>query len=109
MNIITKQEKIYPEESSAVSSELQNSGHDEPPEGQEVSLEEKSVPENPKLIPQTNQTLNPAHEKPNLEVLPGKYFKPTFHYNFDAPIPEDRSENISFDVSLPEILKYKGA
>ena len=109
MNIITKQEKIYPEESTAVSSELQNSGHDELAERQEVSLEEKSVPENPKYIPQTNQALIPAHEKPNLEVLPGKYFKPTFHYNFDAPIPEDRSENISFEVSLLEILKYKGA
>ena len=109
IHIEPKKEKLYPEESMAVSSELLNSGHGEPIQGQEVSLEEHSIPENQKNIPQTIKATIPAHEKPNLEVLPAKYFNPPFHYNFDAKIPEDRSENISFGTSLPEILKNKGA
>ena len=114
LNFTPKQEKIYAEESislqsTAVSSELQNPSYDKLPQDPEVTLEELSVTEKTNSIPQTRKVHRPFDEKQNLEVLPATYFNPPFQYNFDAQIPEDRSENIPFNASLSEILKNKGA
>merc|ERR1719342_946672 len=47
--------------------------------------------------------------EPNIDILPASEYRPTFKINFNAKIPEDYTEKVSFDVKLSDILEHKSA
>ena len=97
--IIPKLEKISHEERNGIPGApavMQNIALEGSPlaEEMEITLEEKSGEKKLSIYP-------------NIDVLPAKYFNPTFKYKFDAKIPEDSIEKHTCDISLPDILKNK--